>query len=169
MPKPLSAALPYPSAESICHDAFALSILSPAYASPTGELNTILQYVYHAMLFDGNGYGDIAQTLKGIAVSEMLHLELLGKTIYALGAAPVFAQFPSTCFNFYSAKYVSYSRTLKDMLEDDIIGERRAVAMYAGMVKRLHNERVKRIAARLLEDEKLHLETLEGILGAFKG
>ena len=51
MPKPLIADKPYPSLEGICPDCRALRIISPAYASSTGELNSILQYNYHAVMF----------------------------------------------------------------------------------------------------------------------
>ena len=118
MSGPLSASKPYPSAEGISPDAYSLRIISPAYASPTGELNAILQYIYHSFYFEKYGFHDIAETLKSIAMAEMRHLDLLGETILALGAPPVFCRFPYYGFDYYSAKYVAYSRSLKFMLED---------------------------------------------------
>lgn len=168
MPKPLSLNKEYPSISEISHDAYSLKIISPAYATSTGELNTVLQYVYHSFFFAHNGHTEIAQTLISIAVAEMFHFETLGETILALGAAPVFSQFPGTCFNFYSAKYVAYSRNLREMLEDDIRGERYAISTYGKMLLHLKNEYVKTIISNILEDEKLHLETLEKILADFK-
>ena len=56
--------------------------------------------------------------------SKMMHLELLGETITALGAQPIYCQNPPTAFNFYSAKYVTYSRNLIHMIEDDILADR---------------------------------------------
>lgn len=167
MPKPITTSNPFPTTEGICPDALSLRIISPAYASPSGELNAILQYVYHSLFFDKNGYKDIADKLVGIAIAEMHHLDLLGKTILALGAAPVYAQYPPNCFNFYSGKFVCYSRTLKDMLEDDIRGERHAINSYTKMLTCLKNDRVKEIISRILEDEKLHLEILEKTLSEF--
>lgn len=168
MPKPLSLDLPFPTTEGICPDAYSLRIISPAYASSASELNAILQYIYHAFFFERQGYSDIADTLHAIAIAEMRHLDLLGSTILALGAAPVYTQYPPNCFNYYSAKYVSYSRTLTNMLEDDILGEKHAIASYEKMLKCLKNEQVKAIIQRILLDEKLHLETLEKILSGFK-
>ena len=167
MPKPLIVDESYPTTDGICHDAFSLRIISPAYASAESELNAILQYVYHSVLFDKNGHSDIADEIMSIAIAEMHHLELLGKTIYALGAAPVYTQFPPCSFNYYSTKYVAYARTLKNMLEDDIIGERRAIAGYKKMLKCLKNEQVSAIISRILKDELLHLEKLESILCGF--
>ncbi|MDE6355848.1 MAG: hypothetical protein K2L67_01255 [Clostridia bacterium] len=159
---------PYPTTDGIKNDSLSLQIISPAYATSVGELNAILQYVYHSFCFYKHGLKDYAETLMGIAKAEMIHLDILGKTIFALGAAPVFAQYPLTGFNFYSAKYVSYSNTLKNMLEDDLIGERRAIADYNKMLKCLKNRQVSDIIARIVEDEKLHVSALEEILKEFK-
>ena len=54
------------------------------------------------------------------------------------------------------------------MIEDDILGEKRAIAQYNKMLCRLKNEQVKRIISRILEDEKLHLEKLKSILQELK-
>ena len=168
MPEPIRVKEPYPTADNISPDAYSLRIISPAYATSDGELNAILQYVYHSFFFDKKGYGEIADVLKGIAIAEMRHLDLLGETILALGAAPVYSQYPASPFNFYSTKYVAYSCSLKNMLEDDILGERRAIAAYQKMLRFLKNEQVKAIIARILADEVLHLEKLQSILAEFK-
>ncbi|MDE6868527.1 MAG: manganese catalase family protein, partial [Clostridia bacterium] len=157
-----------PTLDWLTPDAYRLAALAPAYASPTGELNSILQYFYHYFNFDKCGYKEIAQTLESIAIAEMLHLEVLGKAIMALGAQPVYCQNPPTAFNFYSAKYVTYSRNLVHMIEDDIIAEKKAIALYSRMLSRLKNEQLKDVISRILQDEKLHLEKLEEILQGLK-
>lgn len=167
MPQPLIVQSPYPTTDGICPDACALKIISPAYATSTGELNAILQYVFHSLNFSARGREDQAETLMRIAVAEMHHLELLGKTICALGAQPVYSAQPPSAFNFYSAKFVSYSCNLRNMIEDDIMGEKHAIYAYERMICNLKNERVKCIIARILEDEKIHLAALREILQSF--
>lgn len=169
MSKPLITPTPFPTAAGLSPDAYSLRILSPAYASPTGELNAVLQYVYHSFFFRNEGHASIAETLRSIAIAEMLHLNLLGEVILALGASPVFCQFPPSGYNFYSAKYVAYSSSLVHMLEDDIRAERRSIALYTKMLKCLTNGQVRAVVSRLLEDEKLHLENLTQIFADFKG
>ena len=164
MMKPLIADNVYPTTDDIAPDCRALRIVSPAYASSTGELNAILQYNYHAVMFAGKGLDEYADLLDSIAVAEMIHLKLLGRLILALGAQPVYTALPSAGFNFYSTKFVAYSRSLKNMIEDDIISERHAVMRYAHMLDRLRNDRVSRIIACILEDEKLHLNALSELL-----
>ena len=168
MSKPLILNEPYPTTDEICPDAYSLAVISPAYASSTGELNSVLQYLYHSFNFEKQGLNDYAEILESIAIAEMLHLKLLGKMILALGAQPIYCQNPPTAYNFYSAKYVSYSRNLTNMIEDDIMGEKRAIYKYSKMLLRLKNEQVKAIVSRISEDEKLHIEALNEILNKLK-
>ncbi|MDE7330075.1 MAG: hypothetical protein K2N30_03110, partial [Clostridia bacterium] len=62
MPKPMTVNLPFPTTDGICPDALSLRIISPAYASPTGELNTVLQYIYHALVFNAKGFKEQSET-----------------------------------------------------------------------------------------------------------
>ena len=78
MPSPLTENKPFPTTDGLCPDAFTLRIISPAYAAPTGELNAILQYLYHYYHFNACGYKKFAETIESIAISEMIHLKLLG-------------------------------------------------------------------------------------------
>ncbi len=168
MSKPMIIDLPYPTTDGIRNDALSLQIISPAYSTSVGELNAVLQYVYHSFCFYKHGLKDCAEMLMSIAKAEMIHLDILGKTIFALGAAPVFAQYPSTGFNFYSTKYVAYSNTLRHMLEDDVICERRAIADYKKMLRCLKNKQVVAIVSRIIDDENLHVAAIEEILKEFK-
>ena len=168
MSKPLTLNEPFPTTDGICPDAYSLAVISPAYASSTGELNAILQYLYHFFNFEHHGLIEYAETLEGIAIAEMFHLKLLGETITALGAQPIYCQNPPTAYNFYSTKFVSYTRNLVNMIEDDIMGEKHAICQYSRMLKRLKNEQVKSIVSRILEDEKLHLAALKEILDKLK-
>ena len=54
------------------------------------------------------------------------------------------------------------------MLEDDIIGERKAISDYKKMLRCLKNEKVKEIVSRILQDEYLHLDALEKMLCELK-
>ena len=71
-------------------------------------------------------------------------------------------------FNFYSAKFVSYSRSLVCMAEDDVRAEKQAIHDYERMLRVLKNAKVKEIIERILEDERLHLAAFEDILHSLK-
>jgi bacterioferritin len=164
MLEPLIVNAPYPSTDGITKDARTIKIISPAYATSTGELNAILQYIYHSFIFSSSGMEEHANTIKRIAIAEMLHLDLLGDMIIALGAQPIYSANPPAYFNFYSTKFVAYGCSLVNMIEDDILAERHAISSYTQMLPRLKEEKVKAVIARILEDEKLHLVTFCDIL-----
>lgn len=161
MPKPLIADKPYPDVSRLSHDPVSVRIISPAYAASSSELNATLQYVYHSMAFACGGDAQRAGLLKSIAVAEMMHLELLGKALTYMGAQPVYTSQPPARFNFYSTKFVAYSRNGKEMIEDDIMGEKYAISGYERMACRLKNATVKELVLRITEDERLHLEALK--------
>ena len=166
MAQPLTLITKFPSTKDIKPDVYSLNVISPAYSSPMGELNSILQYFYHYFNFEKAGKAEQAKLLESIAIAEMMHFKQLGKLILALGSRPVFCQNPPTTFNFYSTKYVTYSNDLKCMIEDDIRAESHAISQYTKMIKLLVNPQIKEVISLLLADEELHLAKLREILPA---
>lgn len=164
MPKPLMVDQPYPSLDALSCDPYSVRLISSAYATSSGELNAIMQYIYHSVNFDCNGDSKRADLLMSIAICEMKHLHLLAEALIRMGASPVYTAQPPAQYNFYSTKFVSYSRTLRNMIEDDVMGERYAIYTYERMLTRLKNDLVKRLICRIIEDERLHLEELEKTL-----
>lgn len=164
MVEPLTLQADYPTTDGLSPDAYSLAVISPAYSSPTGELNSALQFLYHYFNFERLRKKSYARELHSIAAADMLHFEILGNAVSALGAQPVFCQNPPTGFNFYSAKYVVYSRNPVNMIEDGLICKKRSVSLYNKMLSRLQNEQLKKIISRILDDEKLHTEKLKDIL-----
>lgn len=168
MSKPLTADIAFPTLDEIVPDCVSLKIIQCAYASPVGELNAIMQYVYHNVCFECANKSEIANVLESISVAEMIHLKILGELIYKLGAQPVFAFQPTMPFNFYNTKYVNYSCNLLNMIEDDIIGEKTAIHHYENMLRKLKNDKVAEIIERINMDEKLHLTQLNKIYAKLK-
>ena len=160
----LQAALPYPETAGISEDAYSVRVISPAYADRGSEMTAILQYVFQAIVLQKQGLEEYAKTLERIAVAEMHHLEILGSLLYQLGALPVFTSCPPRKFDFYSTGAVSYASDVRKMILDDILGETQAIYTYEEMIRKLKDEKVSAIIARIVLDEKLHLETLKNIL-----
>ncbi len=159
--KSIAVDLPYPVPGNICKNLKVARALSVPYAGFHGELNAILQYVYHAFYFKTRGDGKTAQLLLGIAITEMEHLEMLGELILRLGGDPVYAAgTPFEC-TFYSASAVSYSKTPQKMLLDDISGELIASREYENLAKRICNEDIGALLTRIKMDEDLHALVLK--------
>lgn len=161
MPKPLIAEGEYPSLKDLHCDPYAARIISSAYASSSGELNASLQYIYHSISFLTAEDKARAELLKSIAVAEMMHLHMLGEALSRLGSPPVYSFAPPAQYNFYSTKFVAYSRSLRNMIEDDIMGEKYAIYGYERMLPRLKSSTLRTLICRILEDEQLHLHHLK--------
>ncbi len=168
MPQPIIAEGSYPKLDGLTCDHQSARILTPAYATSCGELNATLQYIYHSINFLCAGDKDTEQKLKGIAIAEMMHLNMLAEALIRLGTQPVYTFNPPAQFNFYSTKFVSYSRSLRNMIEDDIMGEKYAVYTYERMLTRLKNPTLQALICRIIDDENLHIEVLKGILEGLK-
>ncbi len=163
MPKPLICDLPYPSADTLTEDVQSGQIISFAYATLGGELNAILQYMYHSFRF-GQFNADYASVMEQIAVAEMKHLDILGNAMLKLGVDPIYRQIPKTPNVWYNTSCIAYSKTTEKMLMDDIEGELNAIADYKKMLFVLKNEQVEAIIQRIILDEELHVEKLKSLL-----
>jgi len=155
---------PYPDISSVVADANSLKIIAPAYASECGELNSLLQYSYHKIQLNMQGYADFASRVEDIAMQELKHLNILGGLIYKLGAAPVYVAYPPYPANFYTTLNVSYSHTPQKIFVDDIAAESGSVALYRGMLHRLTNEYVAAVIKRIMMDEEAHLSAFKKML-----
>ncbi len=168
--KPIAVDLPYPKTDNICCDKNTAKILSRAYAGPHSELGAILQYVYHSFFFEKLCDNKTADIMTGIALTEMKHLDILGKLILDLGADPVYA---INClpleYSFYSASAVTYSKTPQKMLLDNISGEMLAISDYNNMINSICNEQVTAVLARIKLDEELHVLVLKERLKEISG
>jgi len=128
-----------------------------------------LQYTYHGYFINALGLKKYAEVLEQVSICEMIHLKLLGETILALGAQPIYTYNPPCAFNFYSTKFVSYSTSPIHIFEDSVRAEADAIRSYKKIYSNLKNEHVKEIIYRIIEDEELHLQTFKQILCTIKG
>ncbi len=163
MPKPIKVDLPYPSLAGIEQDCKTARVILPAYAGIHSEMTAILQYVYHFFNFQRVLDDKTAQTLMGIAITEMEHLEILGSMLIKLGVDPIYTHFPPCKTDYYSTRAVSYSKTPIKMLLDDISGEMVAISEYKRITENINNDKACEIISRIILDEELHLEVLKDL------
>ncbi len=153
MDNQFSLLLPYP-AVTPAPDERDLSRLYDLYAGRFSELTTICTYVYQSIIVDNEC---ISRILKGIAIVEMRHLNLLGNAILALGGDPVFAG----RYNYFSGRYADYEKDLCVFLQNDVAGERSAAESYRAAAELSRNGELSELLIRIALDEDLHVELLE--------
>ena len=111
-------------------------------------------------------FPEVADTLQAIAIAEMHHVQLLGKTMFALGVTPLFTRYPNSK-NYYNTSYVSQSVTPTKIFVDNLKGELQAIAEYRKILLALNNEQVAALVERIILDEQLHVETLKSLMEKF--
>jgi len=144
-------AAPYPQVGGPA-DADTVDMLKRDYAGSAGELSGITQYVYQSVA--AGGEEAFANALLQIAIVEMMHLDMLGDAIAALGGDPRFCDDRQ---RYWSAADIDYSRDFENMLRANIQAEETAIANYRQHAFDTHNRSVRDLLLRIAEDEKLHL------------
>lgn len=148
---------PYPEIKVENKNIMYASLLLEDYTGRVSELTSITQYVYQSFdKFDINPL--FSSTLSQIAMVEMKHLELLGKTIKLLGLNPQFKIINNIPVAYWQSKYVNYSPDLKEMLKDDIKIEKEAIKNYQKDIDIINDKYIKKLLYRIIEDEKKHIE-----------
>jgi len=163
--KKIIAELPYPSVDGLTMDLESVRIISPAYAAPgPAEMTASLTYTFQHFIFKKLGMENIADTLEGISIAEMSHIDLLGTMITNMGVTPIYTSNPMRCTDFYSTRNVNYTTNPQKMIIDDIADEFAAIDLYKCMISKLKNEQVGAVLSRIILDEKVHVEVLKQIL-----
>lgn len=162
--------IPYPEVMVEEKNSYYADLLSQDYAGMVSESTATFLYSYqHFNTFKSNE--EFSKIIEEIAIVEMKHLEMLGKTIKLLGNDPVYKTCEASrgdCM-MWSASNIDYSTDLKDMLKTDIEAEETAIKTYEHHKRLINDKYIKRMLDRIIMDEKRHLEIFNSIHnGLFK-
>lgn len=113
-----------------------------------------IRYRTHAAVVSGPYAEAVEARLKEIAEDEKGHADALRDRITALGGTPAMD---------VAAGDLIPAKTLKEILDINIAEEKKAIAMYRGILKMVEHEEVILYEAieDIIEDEQEHLEELE--------
>jgi len=161
--RPCAVNAPYPDTSNACPCESDAALLSFDYAGRVSELTAITGYLFREHMTPGT-CADVAAAFEQIAVVEMCHLDLLGATIAALGACPVYAAGCGQRRMPWNAAFVDYSTDLCTMLRRSIAEERDAIAQYRAHIPRLCQPCVRALIERIILDEELHVRVFCDLL-----
>jgi bacterioferritin len=130
------------------------------------ELVCMLRYKRHACMATGLMASSVAKEFAEHALEELGHADLLAARIVQLGGAPDFN--PATLVSRSHAEYIAGS-TLIDMLREDLVAERIAIASYGEMVRAIGDAdpTSRRLLEGILATEEEHAEDLASLLAAY--
>ena len=129
----------------------------PVYAGSASELTAVLTYSFQRYV--SPKYPEITTALKGIAITEMHHHELLGETIYALGGYPVMG-----ARTYWNGSLVNYTLDPRKYLRQNIVAEETAILNYERTILNLTTDSVKMLLERIILDEEVHIKIFKELL-----
>lgn len=159
---------PYPTVKVLQPNLYYANLLMDDYAGVVSEFTAISQYLYHHFFFEeiDKELGDL---LENIAITEMLHMEILADTIKELGGNPIIRGSWSTGGNFWNGSLVYYGNHLCDRLRADIESEFKAIAEYRKHISMIYDPYIQAILERIILDEQVHIRLFNEALLKFCG
>ena len=148
---------PYPKILNATNDQMTVNILKNLAGSRTSELTAVLQYIYQSVIADKSA-DEIGAIFEEIGIVEMTHLDLLMHAITDFGGTPKYEDSKGNQFN---SNYINYTVKLKEMLNNNILAEQRAIEQYNEAIKRVKNESLKELFRRIIQDEELHIKVFK--------
>jgi bacterioferritin len=137
-----------------------LQVLNEALAT---EIVCVLRYKRHYYTASGIHAGTVAAEFLEHAAEEQQHADLLAERIVQLGGEPDFN--PDTLSTRSHAEYDA-SDDLIEMIKEDLIAERVAIASYTEIVQWLGDgdPTTRRVFEQLLAQEEEHADDLRSLL-----
>ena len=154
----MMAALPYPELEIDYPSSKDVKCIMDLYAGVDSELTAIIQYMYQSYIV-GNKDDELHTLLEQVAMAEMKHMELLGECIVALGGTPV----TGGNRQFWNGSVVNYTKDIVSILDINIRGEEKAIALYKQAARCVDNYSVKELLERIEMDEIIHLDAFKAM------
>lgn len=139
------------------------NMLLDDYTGLISELSAILQYTYQ-QISKFNTDILFSKTLREIAIVEMKHLDLLGKTINLLGKKPEFKYLDKCMITYWNSSYINYESDIRKMLFYNIKTEQEAIKNYQRHIRLINDKYIKILLYRIIEDEEEHIECFKNLL-----
>jgi len=123
------------------------------------ELQVSIQYMWQHVMWVGPKHFAVKDELKKIAINEMRHAEMIAERLFYLGGKPTTQPAP-----------IKVGETLKEMLENDVKDEEKAIELYKKIVYKAREEGdivTARMFEDILRDEEEHHDTFTSLLEKF--
>ena len=161
MDKSYQCPLPYPPLEVSRPNSAWVPLLKNLYAGRKSELGAITQYCYQSMVLS-RARNEISEALRGIAIVEMRHLEMLGRLILLCGGTPDFAGEKPR--QWWSGSLVNYRKDLCGALLASLADEVAAVDAYLKAASQISDQKIRQVLRRIAMDESHHAQLLREMI-----
>ena len=162
---PIMMDLPYPPLQVKEKNPAYANLLSVDYCGAVSEMSAITQYINNENRLS-HEMCQMARTLLGIAMAEMMHLQKLGELICLLGGQVDFtAKMRNGRRRMWTPEYLNIPGNVQKMLSADIEAERAAISQYEAHMRVIEDCHVNAVLARIIQDEEYHIMLLNIMRG----
>ncbi|MCC0694770.1 ferritin-like domain-containing protein [Clostridioides sp. ES-S-0048-02] len=147
---------PYPEIKVLGPNKYYAELLMDDYSGVASEFTSVTQYLYHDFDLDEN-YRELSEMWINISITEMLHMEILAKTIRLLGGNPIYRGSTSSCGAYWNGGFVFYGDSICSRLKSDLNLEYVAIENYYKDISIIEDPYIKAILNRIILDEKVHV------------
>lgn len=162
--RPIMVDLPYPPIQVQARNRAYADLLSVDYCGAISEMSAITQYINNENRLS-HEMCQMAKTLLGIAMAEMMHLQKLGELICLLGGQVDFtAKMRNGRRRMWTPEYLNIPGNVQKMLSADIEAERAAISQYEAHMRVIEDCYVNAVLARIIQDEEYHIMLLQSLL-----
>ena len=164
--QPIMMDLPYPPMQVREQNLAYANLLSIDYCGSVSEFSAITQYINNENRLSCENC-PVAQTLLGIAMAEMIHLQKLGQLIFLLGGNIDFiAKFRDGRRKMWTPQYLNLADGARAMLLANIDGEKDAIEQYEMHMNMIDDESINAVLARIIRDEEYHIMMLQALISS---
>ena len=160
---PSSSNLQFPELTDVVPSVRTVQVLKRLAYSLHSELTALSTYLYQDWLLNQK-CPDFASELEKIAIVEMEHLDQLSNAIVAFGGRADM----SVNGAYWSARAVNQTSTLPLLLQQNIVGEKNAIADYKLAITQVENESLKTLFEKIISDEEQHIIIFNNMIEYYK-
>lgn len=162
--RPIMLEVPYPPIQVEGRNRAYANLLSNDYCGSVSELSAITQYINNENRISCERCS-LAQTLLGIAMAEMMHLQKLGELIFLLGGNVDYtAKMQNGCHQMWTPQFITIPENPREMLIADIEAEKDAIHQYKAHMGMICDRSVNAVLARIIKDEEYHIILLQALM-----
>lgn len=162
--KPIMMELPYPPIQVNGKNRTYANLLSVDYCGSVSEMSAITQYINNENCLSGK-HCLMANTILGIAMAEMVHLQKLGELILLLGEKIDFTvKLQDGRQKMWTPEYLTISESPKGILVAGIESEKAAINQYKMHMRMIKDNSVNAVLARIIKDEEYHIMLLQALM-----
>ena len=159
--QPIMADLPYPQTKVQGKNQQYANLLSVDLCGAVSEMSAITQYINNESRLSGANC-PMAQTVLGIAMAEMIHLQKLAELILLLGGTVDYvARYRDGQQKIWTPKYITMADHTGSILRAGIESELQAIRQYRMHMKMIKDDDINAVLARIITDEEYHIMLLK--------